>query len=167
MRCEFVVNKRLRVIAVTRLIGGLRTALRDGLAAFFPGPRYHDLMATAAIEPPKTTGNETAPVLLYIVAPLVLWTVRWLLLALAVKAPVEQLMVDAQKLIASILFAFLLALYASRVKRSRDWLAFSRWFGAFALLNPIVQPMSFSIFIFEIFEIAKRRVRACPVFANS
>jgi hypothetical protein len=134
-----------------------------------PGPvrRYDDLMATAAIEQPKPAGNETAPVLLYIIAPLMLWTVRWLLLASVVKAPVEQLIVEVQKLIASTLFAFLLALYASRVRQSRDWRAFSRWFGAFALLNPIVQPMSFALFMFEIFEIAKRRVRARPVPTNS
>ncbi|HKT49265.1 MAG TPA: hypothetical protein VJV96_03160 [Candidatus Angelobacter sp.] len=53
-------------------------------------------MATAAIEPHKATGNGTAPVLLYMVAPLVLWTVRWLLLAELVKAPVGQLIVEAQ-----------------------------------------------------------------------
>jgi len=119
------------------------------------------------MEQHKTTENGTSPALFYIVVPLALWTIHWLLLAEVVKAPVGQLIAEAQRLTASTLFAFLLALYASRVKPARDWRAFSRWFGAFALLNPIVQPISFSLLLFEVFEIAKRRVRARPVLTNS
>lgn len=124
-------------------------------------------MATAAVDQHTTLQKQNGPVLFYIVAPLVLWAGHWVLLAKVVQAPVPQLIIEAQRLIASMLFAFLLALYASRAKNTRDWRVFSQWFGAFALLNPIVQPISFSLLMFEIFEIAKRRVSAHPTLANS
>lgn len=124
-------------------------------------------MATAAVNQQTKLQNQNGPVLFYIVAPLMLWAIHWVLLAEVVQAPMQLLIIEAQRLITSILFAFLLALYASRASEARDWRSFSRWFGAFALLNPIVQPISFSLLVFEIFEIAKRRVRAHPVLANS
>jgi len=111
--------------------------------------------------------DKAGPVLFYIVAPLLLWGSRLLLLAGIVQAPVQQLIIEVQKLVTSTLFAFLLALYASRARGARDWRVFSQWFGAFALLNPIVQPIAGSLLFFEIFEIAKRRVRARPPLAGS
>lgn len=124
-------------------------------------------MATTAVNQQTRLQDKNGPVLFYIVAPLVLWGGRWLLLAGVVQAPVQQLIIEAQKLVTSTLFAFLLALYASRSRDARDWRIFSQWFGAFALLNPIVQPIASSLLFFEIFEIAKRRVRARPPVASS
>jgi len=124
-------------------------------------------MATTAVDQQTRLQDKNGPVLFYIVAPLVLWGGRWLLLAGIVQAPLQQLIIEGQKLVTSTLFAFLLALYASRARDARDWRVFSQWFGAFALLNPIVQPMAGSLLFFEIFEIAKRRVRGRAPFANS
>ena len=124
-------------------------------------------MATSAVDPRTKLQKQTGPVLLYIVAPLLLWGLHWVLLAEIVRAPVQQLIIEAQKLITSTLFAFLIALYASRSKESRDWRVFSQWFGAFALLNPMLRPIAGSLLLFEIFEIAKRRVRSRQALANS
>jgi hypothetical protein len=120
-------------------------------------------MLTSDLERPSSAADPSEPNLIYIIPPLVLWGVRWMLLPLL--APdwvMEEIVRGAGRLVGYSLVPFLLAYYASGGRRTHDWHAFSQWFGVAALLYPLLWPISNTLAVFMAFKIAKNRHPRVP-----
>ncbi|HWG49553.1 MAG TPA: hypothetical protein VN669_07665 [Candidatus Acidoferrales bacterium] len=116
-------------------------------------------MASPGLPQPSRKPISKNPAVLYIAAPLALLGFHWVIMPVMAHAPGEFVASDVMKLVWSTLISFLIAYYAASVRRTRNWHSFSQWFGAWLLLYAVLYPLPNGFVLWEIFELAKRRVR--------